>query len=699
MNKKPNLTKPELSLGYLKRENSTGISAAVDKFNVIQRGEDVANASYYSLKDILPQISAKQPFTRDDYEYFRPGESIPKKYTSIILACDAIYIGNGIIRNVIDLMSDFACQGIHLSHTNPREQKFFNEWFNKVNGPERSERFLSCLYRHNMVVVKSSMAKLPKKYSLAHNRIQNISGVPSNKNPGLDADQIIPDEIEIDKDGKVYRRNIPLKYMFLHPACVDLASKAELGLLNPQYVYTPPTSLFNEEKQSTPLSKDHTSVYFYKKDDWQGKPIPFLFPLITHAVMIDKLNLADSAALDGATSRVRIFRLGDHKEGLFPSDGMVEKLYQILGSNVGGGSIDIIWSSDISLEESKVDVNSFLGSEKFEAHWRQMYTGLGIPPTLIGIGGGTTNNFMSLKTFVQRLEYGRAQLVHFWQQEIKKVQKAMGFSKPAMVEFDYMDLGDESSRNKLLLDMLDRNIISEERLQVITGHIPELENARIRREGKQRESKKRPAKTSPYHDPQFDISMKKVALQRGYISVEQSGIEIPKGTEGDETPFDVQMKVMQQKNAAGGGGPMPANKKVGSPGRPKNAKDTTKRKSREFSPRVKAAMNIWANEAHTKISELIKPVIFKSLGKTNLRQLTSEETEALEEVKFAILCTLSPFDDVNPQVVAKASFSNEENYFVYKSFVSEVAKELGRKLTLDELRQIQIISYFETLAE
>ena len=66
----------------------------------------------------------------------------------------------GIVRNVIDLMGDFASQGMVLVHPNKTIEKFYRKWFKSVNGVDRSERFLNYLYRCGNVVVKRRTAKL-----------------------------------------------------------------------------------------------------------------------------------------------------------------------------------------------------------------------------------------------------------------------------------------------------------------------------------------------------------------------------------------------------------------------------------------------------------------------------------------------------------------------------------------------------------
>ena len=69
----------------------------------------------------------------------------------------------GIIRNVIDLMSDFSSQGLVLVHPNKTIEKFYRKWWQEVGGVDRSERFLNYLYRCGNVVVRRHTAKINRQ--------------------------------------------------------------------------------------------------------------------------------------------------------------------------------------------------------------------------------------------------------------------------------------------------------------------------------------------------------------------------------------------------------------------------------------------------------------------------------------------------------------------------------------------------------
>ena len=62
-----------------------------------------------------------------------------------------------------------------------------------------------------------------------------------------------------------------------------------------------------------------------------------IYSIMDDITVIEKLKLADMAALDGAISNIRIFKLGSLEHKIAPTKAATSKLAQILGNNVGGG--------------------------------------------------------------------------------------------------------------------------------------------------------------------------------------------------------------------------------------------------------------------------------------------------------------------------------------------------------------------------
>ena len=674
----------------------------IDDYN----GFSHTNASvYYDYRNLDGDTSGRPGLKKRDYYQFRPNEAPPslKDIKKVIHRCDHVYQSVGLIRNIIDLMGDFACQGIRISHPNKKIQQFYRTWFAKVNAPERSERFCNNLFRTGNLVVRKYFAKINIKVQENFYR--------ATATPDLD--------ITIDK---VVKKEIPFKYAFLEPTTIDVVA-GKLSSLVGKPLYTVnlsaevkriikspkneseraiisklPEDILASAKTSKPylLPPDKVRVFHYKKDDWQTWASPMIYAILDDIAVLEKLRLADMAALDGAISNIRIFKIGNLEYKIAPSRAAAVKLASILQNNVGGGTIDLIWGPDIELIESKTTIHQFLGSEKYGPHLSAIYNGLGIPPSLTGNGNtGTTNNYISLKTLIQRLQYVRNILLSFWNEEIAEVQKAMGFKLPAKIEFDIDILDDTQAVRALLIQLADRNIISDELLQSRFGHDSELENSRIISEQKDRESGRKVNKAGPYHDAEFGLSLKKIALQTGTLAPGQVGLKkdakITDFVLYDKTPGEKTALELRSKPSSDG----PVKNGTPGQGRPKNVKDSTKRKTKTFKPKLKASAEIWVKNAQESVSTIIGEIYLEKVDKTSLRKLTSAEVKEIEKLKFGVLFNIEPMTSISNQTIYDALNKDINNnlFNQYQLWINTISQELDRVLTLEEQKQVQLTLY------
>ena len=653
-------------------------------------------------------ISVRNEFNRGDYEYFRPGEALPKRQKDIIGYCMEAYRRVGILKNVIDLMSDFGTQGITLVHSNPRIQKLYQDWFYSVNGPERSERFLNYLYRSGNIVCRRIMGKLPEKTAkmlLAIAKEDNKLHKDVDISPSLTPDKMV----------------IPWRYTFINPYIVDVIGgelsqfvgrKIYVLKISPtlkQAVSYPkdefarslikelPADLlrqFKSDKMYVELPQDKLQVFHYKKDDWQDWADPMIYSILDDVILLEKMKLADLAALDGAISQVRVWKLGDIAAGLFPTDTAITKLMEILLANPGGGAYDIIWGPDLTVDTVGTDVHQFLGKTKYEPCLEQIYSGLGVPPTLTGSqnAAGTTNNYISLKTLVQRLEYGRRLLEQFWNKEIVLFRQAMSIRLPASIRFDRMVLSDEAAEKSLLIQMWDRNLVSDSTILERFGEDAWLEVLRTRREERERKSETRLRKASPYHMEDKDHDMRKAALSRLLLSPKQAGVDVEEMFK--KNPF-LDSLDKQSKTSAAKPGASTKDSPDGKQGRPKNSGDTSKR-TKTDKPKLGsnfAMLMLWAKEAQDQIHEIVMPGLLSIYGKENARQMSAKEFNESEHIKFSVLASFEPFAEITAETVYKVmkgglQLPTDFNQ-LYNLFYNNVVATQHREPTIKDKRVIQ----------
>tara|TARA_B100001564_G_scaffold122557_1_gene102263 strand:+ start:9203 stop:11203 length:2001 start_codon:yes stop_codon:yes gene_type:complete len=646
-----------------KTDAMSKMSDSVDAYTGLGKTQ---GSTYRHFIDIEPNRSVRPGFNANDYYAFRPGEAVPNQQRRIIKMCMDAYDKVGIIRNIIDLMGDFGSQGINIVHRDKSVEKFYQQWFRNVNGKERSERFLNNLYKAGNVIIYRSYAKVTPQLN---NYMKALSSDIKVEVPNLT------------------KNEIPWRYNFFNPLTVknhDGNLSLFMGYKNhsittnsffdkfkagdiPNHVLEtlPPNvkqSLIRGEKE-IPLDPERLSMFYYKKDDWRQWANPMIYAILDDIIMLEKMRLADLSALDGAISNIRLWTLGSLDHKILPNKAAINKLRDILASNVGGGTMELVWGPELSFQESSTDVHKFLGSEKYTSVLNSIYAGLGVPPTLTGMagnGGGFTNNFISLKTLVERLQYGRDRLVKFWEKELEIVRKAMGFRYKAHIQFDQMTLSDEASEKNLLIQLADRDIISHETLLERFKEIPQIENIRIKRELSKRDTVG-PEKAGPFHPPPPPEKP------------ESNPAKDEPAPDDKTTDIEVQG------------------------GRPLFKQDDGPRKKRVEKPRSKPSVAecfVYAEESWSKISEVVTKAFLEVNQKKNMRQLTKAQFADLEKLKLDIFTNFDIGDDVSEASIYK---SLKNNVKAPQKFTKDLeSKNVNiESMNIDTYRKYVIGSYID----
>lgn len=687
-------------------------------------------------------LTVRSDYNYGDYSAYKPSDATPEHIEDIICACMETYRKEPIVHQVLDLMSDFGSQGIRIVCTDKAQEQFGKEYAEFVGLQEFADKFLRTLYLAGTVLVKEIDGKVPLKTQkrwrseAGLNRFSTYSPFTAQPNsvlPGKDPEGM---KIVIKEEDYTKRAVMPLKWIIHDPRsiCVvggmlaNFIGKPIFGLrinnqlrqeisqiprlaetapeyqeylsLIPQYVF----DAINTNAQFFPIDQDKIHAYYYKKDDWElwGKPI--IEPILRDIKMYNKLKLADMSALDGAISSVRLWNLGSLEHEVVPSKGALDKLRNIISQNVAGGTMDFVWGPDLTFKESNTNLHQFLGPEKYESTLSSIYAGLGVPPGLTSGSGAAsqTNGYVGLKTLIERLKYGRNVLVRFLNEQLKKVQESMGFKRKFKIVFDYLFISDEAAEKALLIQLADRDLISDETLRYAfdIDH-SDVEDAKIIRQTRKR-GKSLPVKSGPFHvDKPHDLA--KLFVQKGGVSPSEVGLDLQPAKEGQETPNQEVHRTSIEKLKLGLDAKVASQKPSGSQmsGRPINSKDSTQRKKRRFVPKGASANSysslfIYAESAREKIDDVLTKSYLAIAGKKTVRSLTVEETESLERIKFAALSNLEPYVDIDNSLIAELtaiSDVDEEIYHEKQKLVYNFVEKYGRAPNVGEKRKIECESY------
>jgi hypothetical protein len=136
-------------------------------------------------------------------------------------------------------------------------------------------------------------------------------------------------------------------------------------------------------------------------------------------------------------------------------------------------------------------------------------------------------------------------------------------------------------------------------------------------------------------------------------------------------------------------------------GRPKNSKDSDKRKSRQFSPQTGAKLQLWADTTQDKISEILNPLLLDFYSKKNMRSLSNVQYDQAEETKTKIFLSAQPYKEINEDYITSSiEFINKNDqitkiYNYYLQFLNTMKSSFARELSVSELKQVK--SYFYSM--
>lgn len=240
-----------------------------------------------------------------------------------------------------------------------------------------------------------------------------------------------------------------------------------------------------------------------------------------------------------------------------------------------GKSQTIFWNHTLQIEVIRPDTK-VLNNEKYERVDNDIRAAFGMPAILTGESGGRANfpiAYLSVKTMLANLIDARREILDWLVGEYKDIAEAMGFDGYPTPMFNELALTDEATEKGIIMQMLDRGIITYETAQTMLGVDPDVEEIRRAKELKlYNKGLIGPLVGSPYNTPG---GMPGAPATRGDTQgPKESAIQKIENQEDpqnkDETGDTKTLKKIESKREPGLDKPVP--KKSGDTGRPKTGR-------------------------------------------------------------------------------------------------------------------------------
>lgn len=604
---------------------------------------------------ISPELAIARRLDLSKYEsnYTGFSHSKPTNMQKKITDCRSAYYNVGIIGNVVDIMADFALEGLQIAHESEQAERLFIKWAHITNLYDVVEEILRNMFRdgnvpivhYNADIGTESIKQMKKVVASEKTLGQDLFFTEPSKDitPAIPYKFAVLDVLRVKSEGFDIFGNPNFYYVFpkdILDATLKKKDTVTTSLLDRMQKDMGATA-WAEFKKTGKFPLKNLSMLYYKKDSSNAWAVPMLWRVIDDLKFKTTLRRMDISIAESIQNAVQIFKIGDVKEGYPPSRGQFAKLIDMLKNP--SKSKMIVWDDLISLESDYPDTGQILGSDKYQQVNADILAGLGISEVLIGgPGGNYSNSFLSCRTLLERLETARAKVLKWLEGQLFQITKALNLRRPPVVKFAHMSLRDEKAEKQLLLELADRNIISYRTLLEHFGENFEIETKRMRRED---DIRKRIREKYPH-------TLKKLG-KFGPQDREDPNLLEAKGINSIENKRQAEQKEFPSEQGAEGqtGGRPPEGSEPGVEG------PTNKQKvQRDTKPKGSAKKaKVKAHKAFTKIKHVVTEHVCTS-RKIKASKLTDADQEEISNISLEVMARLDNIENITKKNITDAVF-------------------------------------------
>lgn len=398
----------------------------------------------------------------------------------VIYLCQKAYWNFSVFRNIIDAMTDFSVSNIYYRGGNAKSRKFFQDLQDTVGLLGFQEKFFTefyrsandFIYRFESIPSDNDLGKLNKRFGT--NAAQGVK-LPSR--------YIILNPCDISVQANIAFANAMMFFKRLNGYEIhrlrfaaqnpDKANKEEIDFLNSLPKITQDQIKAGAGAIIVPLDPDILYAVFYKKQDYEPLAVPMGWPVLRDIEWKAEMKAIDMAVSRTMNNVILLIKMGyETKDGEYMVDQQaINSMQQLFQSESVGKTL----VADFTTEASFVipAIGDFLDPSKYQIVNEDIKQGLNY--ILAGTGEKFANQHIQVKLFIERLRQAReAFLTGFWIPEIKRLSKAMGFKSYPTPYFEDIDLKDEDSFSRIVVQLTQLGILtpSEAFTAIETGRIP-----------------------------------------------------------------------------------------------------------------------------------------------------------------------------------------------------------------------------------
>lgn len=404
-----------------------------------------------------------------------------------------------LVGKIIELMATFSKEGFKNECEDPKIKEWFDNWCDFVDIELMFKWIFLEYYRSGNVTTMRTLAPYNEdKFKLCAPEY----AYGSNKEINLSKLQELTKEIYKANGAakKTYsKKSIPVGYTVLNPLTVHVSNingyKDDLFIRENEEVEVfenigiyklmlqeLPKDLGEVAKKAgvIPLSDKNVRRILRMRQPYEPYGEVMMERAFNAIFEKNKLRQLDMSMVNSAINQIIKVTVGNDQ---YPATKRSMENVAKAFAGAGKGQA-IFWNHTLEIEVIKPDTQ-VLNVQKYERVNEDIRNAFGISEILTGGGNSKTNfatAYLSLKAFITNLTEGRNDVVRWIVQEYKDIAQAMDFKTYPTPSFNPLSLTDEIAEKQLIMQALDRGIISYESAQSRLGYDPRIERDRREKE-------------------------------------------------------------------------------------------------------------------------------------------------------------------------------------------------------------------------
>jgi hypothetical protein len=376
------------------------------------------------------------------------------------MLCQKAYANVAIVRNTIDIATEFANTDVYLEGGTERSREFFQKWFNKIKLWKLKDQYFREYYRSGNIFLYRIDGKFnTEDFKLLSGMSEN--GIKNNKVP-LRYILINPYDI-VAKISSSFAEAVYEKILSEYELerLKNPKDDADVELLNgfdPEIQKQIKNKEYFRDGLKMKLDPKYLLYSFYKKQDYEPFAVPFAYPVLEDINAKIELKRIDQAIARTVENVILLITMGAEpdKGGINPAN-MTAMQNLFMNESVGR----VLVSDHTTKAEFVIpDLKKVVGKEKYEVLNEDIKEGL-----MNVMLGDEKYNGQSAKIsfFMERLKEARnAFLNDILQPEIIRISKDLGFRAYPTARFTEIDMKDETQYMRTVSRLMEIGIITPE---------------------------------------------------------------------------------------------------------------------------------------------------------------------------------------------------------------------------------------------